>query len=60
MKSTPIISRVIPATVRRWILVARVVPLTNNSRQTDIIAVMPDCNAHGLDPNWVEPEADQV
>ena len=28
-----------------------VVPLRKNSRQTDIIAMMPDFNAHGLDPN---------
>lgn len=32
-------------------LLAGVVPLSNNSRQTDIIAMMPDFNAHGLDPN---------
>lgn len=28
-------------------LPAGVVPLNNNSRQTDIIAMMPDCNAQG-------------
>ena len=33
-----------------------VVPLSNNSRQSAIIAMMPDFNAHGLDPSWVEPE----
>nr|XP_040249558.1 actin cytoskeleton-regulatory complex protein pan1-like [Aegilops tauschii subsp. strangulata] len=37
-----------------------VVPLCSNSCQTDIIAMMPDFNAHGLDPSWVEPEAEQV
>ena len=32
-------------------LPAGVVPLSNNSRQTDIIAMMPDCNAHGHVPS---------
>lgn len=41
-------------------LLAGVVPLSNNSRQTDIITMMLDCNAHGLDPNLVDTEADQV
>ena len=41
-------------------LPAGVVPLSNNSRRTDIIAMMPDFNAHGLDPSWVEPEEIQV
>ena len=41
-------------------LPAGVVPLSNNSRRTDIIAMMRDFNAHGLDPNWVEPEDIQV
>ena len=41
-------------------LPARVVPLSNSSRRTDIIAMMPDFNAHGLDPSWVEPEEIQV
>ena len=36
------------------------VPLSNNSRRTDIIAMMPEFNAHGLVPNWAEPPADQV
>ena len=31
-------------------LPAGVVPLSNNSRQSAIIAMMPDFNAHGLDP----------
>ena len=39
---------------------AGVVPLSNNSRQTDIIAMMPDFNAHGLDPSWAEPEVEWV
>ena len=39
---------------------AGVVPLSNNSRRTDIIAMMPLCNAHGPDPSWVEPEDIQV
>ena len=37
-----------------------VVPLSNNSRQIDIIAMMPEFNAHGLVPNWDEPPEDQV
>lgn len=41
-------------------LPAGVVPLSKNSRQTDIIAMMPDFNAHDLDPNCAEPEAEQV
>ena len=32
-----------------------VVPLCNNSRRTEIIAMMLDCNAHGPDPSWKEP-----
>ena len=39
---------------------AGVVPLSNNSRQTAIIAMMPDFNAHGLDLLWVEPKAEEV
>ena len=39
---------------------AGVVPLSNNSRRTDIIAMMPDCNAHGPVLNWAEPPVDQV
>ena len=39
---------------------AGVVPLGNNSHQTDIIAMMPDFTAHGLDPSWAEREEDQV
>ena len=31
-------------------LPAGVVPLSNNSRRNDIITMMPDFNAHGLDP----------
>ena len=41
-------------------LPAGVVPLSNNSRQTDIISMMPDFNTHGLDPNWPDPEEDRV
>ena len=41
-------------------LPAGVVPLRNNSCQTAIIAMMPDFNAHGLDPSWAEPEAERV
>ena len=41
-------------------LTAGVVPLSNNSRRTDIIAMMPDFDAHGLDPSWVEPEEIQL
>ena len=41
-------------------LPAGVVPLSNNSRQTAIIAMMPDFNAHGLDLLWVELEAEEV
>ena len=37
-----------------------VVPLCNNSRRSDIIAMMPDCNAHGPDPSWKEPEDAKV
>ena len=41
-------------------LPAGVVPLSNNSRRNDIIAMMPEFNAHGLVPNWAEPPEDQV
>ena len=41
-------------------LPAGVVPLSNNSRRNNIIAMMPEFNAHGLVPNWAEPPADQV
>ena len=41
-------------------LPAGVVLLSNNSCRTDIIAMMPDFNAHGLDSSWVEPEEIQV
>ena len=37
-----------------------VVPLCNNSRRTEIIAMMPEFNPHGLVPNWAEPPKDQV
>ena len=37
-----------------------VVPLSNNSRQAEILAMMPPFNAHGLDPAWVEPPAREV
>ena len=39
---------------------AGVVPLSNNSRRNDIIAMMPEFNAHGLVPNWAEPAEGQV
>ena len=29
--------------------------MCNNSRRSEIIAIMPDCNAHGLVPSWKEP-----
>ena len=41
-------------------LPAGVVPLSNNSRRNDIIAMMPEFNAHGLVPNWAESPEDQV
>ena len=41
-------------------LPAGVIPLSNNSRQSAIIAMMPDFNAHGLDPAWAEPPAEKV
>ena len=41
-------------------LPAGVVPLSNNSRQTNIIAMMPDCNAHGPVQNWAPPLEEQV
>ena len=37
-------------------LPAGVVPLCNNSRRSKIIAMMPDCNAHGPVPSWKEPK----
>src|SRR3954470_13222478 len=37
-----------------------VVPLCNNSRRSEIIAMMPDCNAHGPVPSWREPSAVDV
>ena len=41
-------------------LPAGVVPLSNNSCQTDISAMMPDCNAHGPVQNWAPPPEEQV
>ena len=41
-------------------LLAGVVPLSNNSCQIAIIAMMQDFNAHSLDPTWDEPEAERV
>ena len=41
-------------------LPAGVVPLSNNSHQSDIIAMMPDFNAHGLDPAGAEPPVGRV
>ena len=41
-------------------LPAGVVPLSNNSHQSAIIAMMPDFNAHGLDLAWAEPPAEKV
>ena len=35
-------------------------PLSNNSCQADIISMMPDFNAHDLDPRWAEPEEERV
>nr|XP_020186719.1 tropomyosin-1, isoforms 33/34-like [Aegilops tauschii subsp. strangulata] len=37
-----------------------VVPLSNNSRQAEILAMMPPFNAHGLDPAWVEHPTREV
>ena len=37
-----------------------VVPLCNNSRRSKIIAMMPDCNVHGPDLSWKEPEDAEV
>ena len=37
-----------------------VVPLCNNSRWSEIIAMMSDCNAHGPDPSWKESEDAKV
>ena len=34
--------------------------MCNNSCQSEIIAMMPDCNAHGPDPSWQEPEDAEV
>src|SRR3954468_13514125 len=39
---------------------AGVVPLCNNSRRSEIIAMMPDCNAHGPVSSWREPAAVDV
>ena len=41
-------------------LPAGVVPLSNISRRNDIIAMMPEFNAHGLVPNWAELLEDKV
>ena len=41
-------------------LPAGVVPLSKNARGNNIIAMMPEFNAHGLVPNWAELPADQV
>ena len=34
--------------------------MCNNSRRSEIIAMMPDCNAHGPDPSWKELEDVEV
>ena len=34
--------------------------MCNNSRRSEIIAMMPDCNTHGPDPSWKEPEDVEV
>ena len=39
---------------------AGVVPLCNNSRRSEIIAMMLDCNAHGPVPNWAVLSEEQV
>ena len=41
-------------------LPAGVVPLSNNSRRSAIIAMMPDFNTHGLNPSWAEPPTNKV
>jgi hypothetical protein len=41
-------------------LPAGIIPLCNNSALGSIIATMPMFNAHGLDPTWVEPSAEQA
>ena len=41
-------------------LPAGVVPLSNNSRRNDIIAMMLEFNAHGLVSTWAKPPEDQV
>ena len=41
-------------------LLEGVVPLSNNSRRNNIIAMMPEFNVHGLVPNCAEPPEDQV
>ena len=34
--------------------------MCNNSRRSDIIAMMLDCNAHGPYPSWKEPKDAEV
>ena len=41
-------------------LPAGVVPLSNYLHRNDIIAMMPEFNAHGLVATWAEPPEDQV
>ena len=41
-------------------LPAGVVPLCSNSRRSEIIATMPDSNAHGPVPSWKEPKVEDV
>ena len=34
--------------------------MCNNSRRSEIISMMPDCNAHGPVPSWEEPKVEDV
>ena len=34
--------------------------MCNNSRRSEIITMMPDCNAHGPVPSWEEPKDEDV
>ena len=44
----------------KYKLPAGIIPLCNNSAQSSVIAMMPSCNAHGLDKTWAEPPAARV
>lgn len=44
----------------KFILSPSVVSICNNSRKDPIVAMIPACNTHGVDPTWRSPENEDV